>query len=311
MSSTHNIRAETVQIKRNNIQIAEVPVDANGSWTYGPTPELPPGQHVFTAHAGDKQSAPWTVQVVEEEMNLTRAHFRNATPAPGDPDRELIDYYAQQGDGYVEIPLYGMKVGDEVEGSFSGRVHTQHDVFTVTNESTQVVFKISMYNIIDAIHFNATITYTVKRNGVTHTSTSRILTITGYSGYIEAPTINSPTNNNIRVQFEVGYYTAQVRFIGKPGDTVESAVRKFDGNDINFTIDPAWAARNRGLPVLFNYSLKRFDDDRIYYSQILRIDNLRSEPAGSEIEQIDPQTRDAIYNFIVSAYKLVKQLFKR
>ena len=273
MTNNHNIRAGTVQIWRNNNQIAEVVVDANGSWTYGPTPDLPLGPHVFTAHAGANRSDPWTVQV-EEEMNLTRAHFRNATPAPGDPDRELIDYYAHEGDGYVEIPLYGMKVGDEVEGSFSGRVHTQRDVFTVTNESTQVVFKISMYNIIDSIHSNATITYTVKRDGVTHTSVSRILTITGYSGYIEAPTINSPTNNNIRVQFEAGYYTAQVRFIGKPGDTVESAIREFHGNYINFTIDPAWAARNRGLPVLFNYSLKRFDDDRIFYSQVLRVDNL-------------------------------------
>jgi hypothetical protein len=306
MTNNHNIRAETVQIQRNGTPLANVPVQNNGSWTYTPT-GLTPGPHVFTAHVGNSNSNQWSVNVQDDQMNLVMPNFKNATAVGG--NRQEINYYAHEGDGFVQIPDYRAQVGDTVRVSWVGRrITVNSEIQTVVNPAVGLEFKISMYELIDCIGVNATITYTVGRGGQVYTSESLTLSVFGHVGAIEAPTINSPTNNNIRVQFREGYYTAQVRFIGI--DTVESAIREFHGNYINFTIDAAWANRNRGLPVLFNYSLKRFDDSKIYYSQVLRVNNLRSAPADAGIEQIDPQILNAIHNFIVSGYRLIKQLFK-
>ncbi|MGA9220270.1 MAG: hypothetical protein WBZ57_03640, partial [Pseudomonas graminis] len=69
---------------------------------------------------------------------------------------------------------------------------------------------------------------------------------------------------------------------------------------------------NRGRPVLFNWSLKRFGNSQIFYSQILRVNDLKyKEVDPGTIEQFDPATRDAIQRFIASAYVLIKLLFKR
>jgi hypothetical protein len=314
MSSTHNIRAETVQIKRNNIQIAEVPVDANGSWTYGPTPDLPLGQHVFTAHVGDKQSAPWTVNVQESEMRLTAPHFRDAANV-GENEQE-INYYIHssdgEGDGYIEIPDYGAQLGDTVQVKWSGRNFIYNsEIQRVDNPAVMPVFKISQYEIIDCISAHAGISYTVQRlAGTSQTSVSQDLRVEGNKFVINAPTLG-PNSDNLRVvkasQF-TKISTARVRAIGL--STWQSEHENFtDEPWLNFPIPQAWIAENRGRPILFNWSLRLEPGDVIYYSWIGRANMLPA--AESSIEQIDPQTRDAIYNFIVSAYKLVKQLFKR
>jgi hypothetical protein len=281
----HNVRRiESVQLRDNGTPIGSVTSLPDGSWSYTST-GLSPGQHVFTAHVGNTVSNQWTVNVQDDQMNLVRPNFKNATAAGG--NRQEINYYAHEGDGFVQIPDYHAQVGDTVRVSWAGRrITINSETQTVVNPAVGLEFKISMYELIDCIGVNATITYTVGRGGQVYTSDSLILSVSGHVGAIEAPTINSPTNNNIRVQFREGYYTAQIRFIGI--NTVESAIREFHGDYINFTIDAAWADQNRGLPVLFNYSLKRFDDSKIYYSQVLRVNNLRSAPADAGIAQADP-----------------------
>jgi hypothetical protein len=262
----------TVEVLQNNTLVGTAQTQANGSWSFSP-PALAKGTYTFSARLNGTVSNSWTIQVDTDQMNLTAPHFRNATNAGG--GREEINYYAHEGDGFVEIPNYGMKAGDTVRVSWVGRRVTYNsEIQTVANPLVPLVFKISMYDVIDCIGVNAAITYTVVRPPSVDPQRSATLNLSvmGHVGAIAAPTINSPDNNNIRVQFVDDYYSAQVRFIGLT--TVESPVREFHGNYLNFTIDANWRAANRGKPVLFNYSLKRFGNDSIFYSQILRVENL-------------------------------------
>jgi hypothetical protein len=315
MSSDHNIGAETVQIRRNNIQVAVVPVNADGSWTYGPTPDLPLGLHVFTAHVGDKQSAPWTVNVQENEMRLTAPHFRDAASVGA--NAEEINYYIHssdgEGDGYIEIPDYGAQPDDTVRVEWVGRNFTYHsEIQRVVNPAVMPVFKISQYEIIDCISDNAGISYTVQRlPGAPQTSVSQNLRVQGNPFVVRAPTLGS-AHDNLRVWLQADFNensTARVRAIGLT--TWQSDIQYFNNEPwLNFPIPQTWIAENRGRPILFNWSLRlNPGQTNSYYSQIGR-ENIFAA-AESSIEQIDPQTRDAIYNFIVSAYTLVKQLFKR
>lgn len=270
--SDNALLATSVEIRDNNVIIApNVPVQANGTWSYQPT-ALAQGLHVFTAHANGQTSNNWEIGIGAEQMNLTPPHFRLATSAG--PNREEINYYAHEGDGFVEIPDYGMRQGDTVRLTWVGRrVTVNSEIQTVANPPVPLVFKISMYEVIDCIGVNATMTYTVVR-GAAGPSTSQpmSLSVSGHVGAIEAPTINAPDNNNIRVQFRDDYYSAQVRFIGLT--TVESPIQEFHGNYINFAINEAWRSQNRGRLVLFNYSLRRFGDTQTFYSQILRVNSL-------------------------------------
>jgi hypothetical protein len=263
---------ETIEIRDNGTVLGTVQTQPDGSWIY-PTPALAEGAHTFTAHTNGQLSNAWNINIADDSLNLVAPHFRAATSAG--PDREEINYYAHAGDGYVEVPDYGMKTGDTVRVSWVGRrVTSNSELQTVGNPAALQPFKISMYEIIDCIGVNAAISYTVVRspNTVPFQSLSLSLSVFGHSGVVEAPTINSPDNNNLRIQFREDYYSAQVRFIGLT--TVESSIREFHGNDLNFPIDAAWSSSNRGRPVLFNWSLKRFGNDNIYYSQVLRVNNL-------------------------------------
>jgi hypothetical protein len=266
-------KAGSVQVHDNGAPLGTATIQPGGTWSL-PAAGLAQGTHTFTAHVDGVASKPWTVKIQQNnEMNLVAPHFNNATSAGN--GREQINYYAYEGDGYVEIPAYGALNGDTVSVSWVGRSITiNSEIQTVTNPAIPLVFKISMYEVIDCIGVNATIRYTVVRppSNEVHTSLALSLTVMGHSGAIVAPTINSPDNNNLRVQFVSDYYSAQARFIGLT--TVESPIRKFDDSYINFTIDPAWRNANRGRPVLFNWSLKRFGNDQIFYSQVLRVDNL-------------------------------------
>ncbi len=262
----------TVEIWDKDTMLGTRPVDPNGSWSF-PASGLELGEHIFRAQVGEKLSPPWRVSIVDDQIELPLPHVRNAQSAA--PSREEIDYYANEGDGYVELPNLALKKGDTVRVTWVGRSVTYNsEIQEVIDPATPLTFKISMYEIIDCIGVNASIRYTLMRppSDQAHTSPTLSLTITGHVGEIEAPTINSPDNNNIRVQFEENYYSAQARFIGLT--TVESPIREFEGKYLNFPIDPAWRAENRGQPVLFNYSLKRFNNNRIFYSRILRVSNL-------------------------------------
>ncbi|WP_456292004.1 Ig-like domain-containing protein [Pseudomonas sp. AK106] len=303
--------AGSVQVLDNGVPLGTATLQADGTWSL-PAAGLAQGTHTFTARVDGVISNPWTVNIQQNnEMNLVEPHFKNATSAGN--GREQINYYAYEGDGYVEIPAYGALNGDTVRVSWVGRsVTIDSEIQTVTNPAIPLVFKISMYEVIDCIGVNATIKYTVVRppSNEVHRSLALSLTVMGHSGAIAAPTINSPDNNNLRVQFATDYYSAQARFIGLT--TVESPIKQFNGNYINFTIDQTWLNANRGRPVLFNWSLKRFGNSQIFYSQILRVNDLKyKEVDPGTIEQFDPATRDAIQRFIASAYVLIKLLFKR
>lgn len=266
-------QTESVQILDNGVPLGTAITQADGTWS-SPVTGRAPGLHGFAAVVKGVPSTEWTIKVEDNnEMKLIAPHFTNATAA-GD-DREQINYYAHEGDGYVEIPAYGAQVGDTLRVSWVGRnITIESETQTVTNPAIPLAFKISMYEIIDCIGANATIRYTVARppSNEVRTSQALSLTVMGHSGAIAAPTTNSPDNNNLRVQFVSDYYSAQARFIGLT--TVESPIKEFDGRDINFTINQAWLNANRGRPVLFNWSLKRYGNNQIFYSQILRVDNL-------------------------------------
>lgn len=266
-------RAASVNVFDNGLPLGTATVQTDGTWEL-PVQGLATGPHTFMALANDVISNSWMINVEQNnEMNLTAPHFKNATAAGN--DREQINYYVNEGDGYVEIPAYGAQIGDTVRVSWVGRSITiESEIQTVTTPAVPLIFKISMYEVIDCIGANATIRYTVVRPPSTevHTSLALSLTVMGHSGVIAAPTINRPDNNNLRVQFVSDYYSAQARFIGLT--TVESPIKKFDGSYINFPIDEAWLNANRGRPVLFNWSLKRFGNSQIFYSQILRVSNL-------------------------------------
>ncbi len=262
----------SVEIWDKDTRLGTLPVDPDGSWSFSAA-GLASGAHIFRAQVGDKLSLPWTVNIVNDQIELPLPHIRNAQSVG--PSREEIDYYAHEGDGYVEFPNLTLKKGDTVRVTWVGRSVTyKSEIQEVIDPATPLNFKISMYEIIDCIGVNASISYTLIRPPSDQVNTSPILllTIKGHVGEIEAPTINSPDNNNIRVHFEEDYYSAQVRFIGLT--TVETSIREFHGKNLNFSIDSAWRAANKGKPVLFNYSLKRYNNDRIFYSRILRVSNL-------------------------------------
>lgn len=266
------VQAYTVEIFDKSTRLGTADVDANGNWRFD-TSALEVGGHIFRAQAGEAQSTAWNLTVSASDLTLPLPHIRNANLVA--EAREQINYYAHQGSAFVEIPDYGMQPGDTVRVEWVGRKKSfRTEVKTVENPPKPIFFEISMYEVIDCIGTNATIKYTVLRPpaGKVNSSPSLILTVNGHVGAITAPTINTPDNNNILVQFQNGYYSAAVRFIGLT--TVESSTKRFEGKYIDFPINAAWLNANRGQSVLFNYSLKLFDNQEIFYSQILRVANL-------------------------------------
>lgn len=267
---------QTVQIFDNNILRGTVQSLADGRWTF-PTPVLTQGIHVFTARASGVTSNLWSINIQDEQLNLLVPHFENSRLVG--PNREEIDYYQQEGDGFVQVQVSTLRPGDTVGVSWVGRRVTYNsEIQTVSNPPVPMRFKISQYEIIDCIGENAAISYTVVRPPSTTpiTSPTLNLTIQGNRFAIEAPTL-STSHDNLRV-WKQGQFnnnsTARVRAIGI--STWQSDIEYFNNQPyLNFTINPALIAENRGRPVLFNYSLKiNPGDSIIYYSQILRVDRL-------------------------------------
>lgn len=274
--SKNRLSTRTVTIWSKNSKLGTAEIADDGSWRF-PIPVLEPGEHIFRSVTGGVQSASWTVTVVGNEASLEVPHFRNASNAG--LNLEEIDYYVYQGDGFVEIPDSGMQPGDTVWVTWSGRNITfDSEIQTVANPPVPLVFLISQYDVIDCIRANVSIHYTVKKKNSedVRKSVTLGLKVLGHSFDILAPSL-SDSHNNLRVYRQTQYNansTARVRAIGI--STWQGEVEYFkDAPYLNFAIDAAWLEENKGKLVLFNWSLRiNRDDEKILYSQTLRIDSL-------------------------------------
>jgi hypothetical protein len=142
-------------------------------------------------------------------------------------------------------------------------------------------FKISKYEVIDVIGWPITdVWYTVRRASIIGDRESGHLQLavtgSGQNFDVAAPTLNG-SKNNLRVWRQSEFNsttTARVRAIGVT--EWESHSQEFVNEDsLDFPIDTEWLKQNRGLSVVFNYSLRLRDDGAHFlFSQLLRINPL-------------------------------------
>lgn len=250
---------------------------SNGNtWSFT-AQNLPLGLHTITARSATMRSNEWRITVAEETMNLLAPHVREASQVGGNSER--LDYYQVNDDIHCIVPDYTMRSGDTVKVYWVGRnITIASSPQTVANPPSLQPFPISKYEVIDAIGHNASLYYTVERPASTQTFTSLslALAVEGHSFQVDAPTINSG-HDNLRVQRQTQFNnnsTAGVRAIGAGGDEWSEDITPVFGNDpyLNFKLDPAWLARNRGKPAVFNCSVRVNPGDPHYlFSQLLRV----------------------------------------
>ncbi len=231
--------------------------------------------------SGVTQNSPITAYQVRAEpvVVFDAPQVREATFSA--IDTQWLDYYEVNDDIHIIVPITQLAPNDTVNVFWVGRNTTiKSETLTVETSPEPLEFVISKYEVIDVIGYATTdIYYTVKKQGIsdTYTSNHLKLSVTGHSFTIKAPTINS-SNNNLFVWRQDKFNdttTARVRAIGVTDWEVEHNQKFGAEKYLNFPIDPAWLAANRGHSVVFDYSLRlNTGDTRWLFSQLLRVNPL-------------------------------------
>jgi len=231
--------------------------------------------------SGVTQNSPITAYQVRAEpvVVFDAPQVREATFSA--IDTQWLDYYEVNDDIHIIVPITQLAPNDTVKVFWIGRNTTiKSETLTVETSPEPLEFVISKYEVIDVIGYATTdIYYTVKKQGIsdTYTSNHLKLSVTGHSFTIKAPTINS-SNNNLFVWRQDKFNdttTARVRAIGVTDWEVEHNQKFGAEKYLNFPIDPAWLAANRGHSVVFDYSLRlNTGDTRWLFSQLLRVNPL-------------------------------------
>jgi hypothetical protein len=267
-----------IDIYDNDVWIGTADIGSDGAWDY-PAGNLQRGEHQFTAKAGASTSNAWTINV-EASIDATAPFIEGVRPPIN--EKQTLDYYNINDDIHVVVPNHHMLSDDTVKVYWKGRSTTLgSEIQTVGSPPAPLKFKISKYEVIDVIGYNSTdVWYTLRRpsTGLEGESRHLQLSVTG-SGQnfaLNAPTVNG-SKDNLRVwrqsQFD-STTTARVRAIGVT--EWESHSQEFGTRDsLDFPIDAEWLKQNRGLSVVFNYSLRLRDDGgHFLFSQLLRINPL-------------------------------------
>jgi hypothetical protein len=231
--------------------------------------------------SGVTQNSPITAYQVRAEpvVVFDAPQVREATFSA--IDTQWLDYYEVNDDIHIIVPITQLAPNDTVKVFWVGRNTTiKSETLTVETSPEPLELVISKYEVIDVIGYATTdIYYTVKKQGIsdTYTSNHLKLSVTGHSFTIKAPTINS-SNNNLFVWRQDKFNdttTARVRAIGVTDWEVEHNQKFGAEKYLNFPIDPAWLAANRGHSVVFDYSLRlNTGDTRWLFSQLLRVNPL-------------------------------------
>ncbi|MDH0747896.1 hypothetical protein N5D61_16290 [Pseudomonas sp. GD03842] len=271
--------ATSIEVYDGSRSLGFATVSGN-TWTLD-LPQLPLGEHVFTARSGTLTSNNWKINMTAKDpvLNLTAPSVQEAHPVSG--EKERLNYYDVNGDIHVAIPDYGMKTGDTVKLYWFGRSITLGSPIKVVGSPPSLPpFIISKYEVIDVIQANASLWYTVKRSPSDHTheSLSRELIVDGKGFTIDAPSING-SHNNLRVMRQSEFNdntTAEVRAIGGDADSdiwSSNTLTFGTAGYLNFSIDSNWLTRNRGKSVKFNCSLRiaPSDGNNYLFSQLLRV----------------------------------------
>ncbi|MFJ3684235.1 hypothetical protein [Pseudomonas sp. NPDC090208] len=179
------------------------------------------------------------------------------------------------------VPPGYLRPADSVKLHWIGRdgFRVSSETRTVTDPVEPMQFNISRYEVIDAIGYQTTdVHYTIKRPPSADLIVSRHLnlTVTGQDFVINAPTIDE-THETLSVRRQSQFSAAtrvRVRAVGNT--SWESSFKAFGTeNALNFTISPEWIAANRGIPVVFNYSVQMdASSPDLLFSRILRVDEL-------------------------------------
>lgn len=223
------------------------------------------------------------------DQSLSSADIKNTLPHPkvveaqaSSNGQQRLDYYKNsKGDISVKVD-YPMKIGDSVRVKWFGANTTFTTDKIVETPGNLAPFFISRYEVIDVIDRNATLSYTVLRNGNLEQSFPLEFIVTGASNghnfEIRAPTIDD-SHTNLRVQIHDQFNsnsTAQVRCIGGDydQDTWDFAPQTFGtASHLDFNhADQAWLNRNRGRRVKFNWSLKINPGDNLLFSRRLIVE---------------------------------------
>lgn len=269
-----------IEIRKNGTPIGTTTADENGRWHYNAV-GLIDGVFSFTAHTSTASSSAWQLTINQPAV-LIAPYVQHANVADPVNDRQTLAYYQINADIDVVVPDYGMQPGETVKLYWVSRNTTYgSEIQTVANPPQPLRFKISKYEVIDAIGYRSTrIHYTVKR-GTAEPVLSRILSldVTGYPG--EAPLV-APTlleaRDNISVQKQTGMGTSTTVEVRGLGITEWQSDTQTLGSEeyLNFPISAAWLKANEGNPVRFNYSvrLKPSDGSNYRFSQLLRLDRL-------------------------------------
>ncbi|WP_149086882.1 hypothetical protein [Pseudomonas prosekii] len=175
----------------------------------------------------------------------------------------------------VQVAYIGSAVGQMVKVRWLGRCTTYcSEIQTISRAGQTLTFKVPRQEVVDTIGSRAEISYTVRLPQTTEDlpSKERAITITRQRHHLQEPTL-SADRLNIRAYYPTldGNYTVRLRLNGKViRDSAEIPITQALHTSI--PVHQSWLAENLGVPVMFNYMIRKTGtDEPLIFSWCLRV----------------------------------------
>jgi hypothetical protein len=175
----------------------------------------------------------------------------------------------------VTVDFTGSAPNQTVKIYWVGRNSTYgSEIQTVAYAGQVLTFLVSRLEVVDCIGSGAEISYTVRLPDTTEDLSSKALDIriTGQKHHLPEPTLSSD-KLNLRAYYPAleGAYKVRLALFGRE-DRLGEEVAIRQPSYTNLPVLQAWIEENRGLKVIFNYTLKKTDtDEPIIFSWRLRV----------------------------------------
>jgi len=224
--------------------------------------------------SGASASIEVDVHLKEEQLDLKPPKVLEAKEQNGTVLNFEKDFY-EATSATVEVAFTGSARGQTVKVYWLGRNSTYgSEIQTVSVAGHTLKFLVPRLEVVDCIGTGAQVSYTVRLPGTTKDLPSEDLRIrvTPQKHHLPEPTLSSD-KLNIRAYYPTldGDYKVRLAVFGKVTRYSEE-FNIIQPSYTNIAVPQSWLTENRGLPVMFNCTLKKTDtNEPLIFSWCLRI----------------------------------------
>jgi hypothetical protein len=224
--------------------------------------------------SGSSASIEIDVHLKEVKLDLKPPKVLEAKEQSGTVLNFEKDFYESKF-ATVEVNFIGSASGQTVKVYWLGRNSTYgSEIQTVSHAGQTLSFQVPRLEVVDCIGTGAQVSYTVRLPGTTKDLPSEDLRIrvTPQKHHLPEPTLSSD-KLNIRAYYPIldGDYKVRLAVFGKVTRYSEE-FNIIQPSYTNIAVPQSWLTENRGLPVMFNCTLKKTDtNEPLIFSWCLRI----------------------------------------